>query len=1008
MPSSPLRTAVIALGLLLVATAARGAEPSVVSEFVAPADAATQVWHADDDRLFILERAGTIRVFVPGQGLLPTPFLDLTTKVTVGGEMGLFAIAFHPAYASNGFFFVSYIGAGMTSTIARYHVSANPNVADPASETIVFTLNQTAPTHKAGQIAFGPDGNLWLSFGDGGGSGDTECRVQHGQLYFGKIIRINVDALPYTIPSDNPFVGANDPLDLVADEVWATGLRNPWRFSFDRGTGDLLIGDVGQDSREEVDYEPAGFPGGRNYGWKVMEGDKCHDPDPIDEDCPPGTPSCFDPAYTPPVYTYPHGGLSGACAVIGGFVYRGSAIPDLVGRYVFGDNCVSNLWTLEKTGPGTWGNLKDLVDIERPLRSLGEDTAGELYVASGSGVYKLVPGDGRRPQSRVQQACLNAMNGKASGVASARSRNDAMCIDFAGRRQLANLGLPAGSRTVAACMATDVRGRVATAVQRLTSREASTCLNPARPEQMPNFGYAPSAQVGAAGIAAGNRLTHALFGADPDDALVFADQNATGAHCQAEAAKRIAAVLEGHWKAALRGKRLALLGQTGVQPAGFASELAASVLASVDVDAKNLVGSKQAKLVTGLAAKCGGQSLAALFPGDCAASAGTLSGFAACLRERVRCHFCRSFERADALTANCDTFDDGAADASCPSETEVVCATSGPGVNWAAVDFDCPRLSQYRLFADPTDPTENAVGGIPYDLTTPLFSDYAQKYRFAFLPPGTHATYDADAPFPFPAGAIISKTFAFAHDLRNLALGEDVIETRLLLHRAGGWEGLPYVWLPDMSDAVLTPEGASVPVAWIDAAGAPRSTDYEVPTREECGFCHFGSGDDPIGPKARLLNRPYPYATGTANQIDHWTAIGALTGAPPSASAPRLPVWNDPSDGTLETRARAYLETNCAHCHNPLGRAGFTGLTFLHDQPLDQSYGICAEADDGGGGSGLTFAIVPGAADQSVVHFRMGSVTDGVKMPQLERSVVHTEGAALVDAWIDSLAGACP
>jgi uncharacterized repeat protein (TIGR03806 family) len=994
-------------GAFVLAALLRGAvaaaQPSIALELVTIADRPTHVWHAGDARLFILERDGMIRVHTPGQGVLPTPFIDLTTKVAGGGEQGLYAIAFHPAFATNGFFFVSYVGVGIGSVVARYRVSANPDVADPTSETIVFTLEQPGITHKGGQIAFGPDGYLYLSLGDGGGAGDAFCRTQQGHLFYGKLLRLDVDALPYGVPPDNPFVGARDPLDAVADEVWALGLRNPWRFSFDRQTGDLFIGDVGQDAREEIDYQPAGDPGGQNYGWQVMEGNRCADPDPIDEHCPAGTPSCFDPAYTPPIHEYPHGGTTGACAVIGGFVYRGTAIPALRGRYVFGDLCPGIISILEPLGPGAWGNPTQLLNGERALQSFGEGADGELYVATSSAVYRIVQGTGERVQSRLQQACINAVNRVGAEVSKQRSRTNAECIRAAGRRQLASLGVPPGDLTVRACLSTDVRGRVQRARTKLVNRDAATCR--ARPDQVPDFAYTSPATVSGAAETAALRLTRSLFGADPDPAIVFADTDAGAAACQAEVARRAADLLEANWRVALRGKRSHLSGTAAVDNP---TDLGTRVLAYVHADGQGTVAGKRTKLGTALGTSCAGEALGALFPGECTGRAGTTTTFQACVNERVRCRFCRAFERFDGLAIDCDTFDDAVANGSCPDETAIVCGATGTGVNWAAAEFDCPELSQYRLFADPSDPTRNAEGGLPYDLTTSLFSDYAQKYRFVFLPPGTHATYHADLPFDFPVGTIISKTFSFAHDLRNLGLGEDVIETRLLVHRASGWEGLAYVWLPDMSRALLTPAGASVPVSWIDVAGAPRSTDYEVPSAEECAACHFGPGDDPIGPTARLLNRTYPYPGGAANQLDHWTAIGALSGAPPSSSAPRLPVWDNPSDGTLEARARAYLHVNCAHCHNPAGLAGFTGLVLRHDQPLDESYGICAEASDGDAGSGLTFAFVPGAPEDSIALFRMQSVADGVKMPELERSVVHAEGVALVEAWVEGLAGTCP
>jgi uncharacterized repeat protein (TIGR03806 family) len=577
-------------------------------------------------------------------------------------------------------------------------------------------------------------------------------------------------------------------------------------------------------------------------------------------------------------------------------------------------------------------------------------------------------------------------------------------VRYAGQRHLDNLGLPPGDQTLGDCVAFDVGGRTQRAADTLAKREASSCLE--RPEKLPTFGYKPSAVVAASAKAAANRLTHSLFGADPDAALVFQDQNAGGALCQADVADRGAELIENIWRVALGAKRVAISGVPGTPAVQTSEDLGASVLQKVTADTRGLVARQVTKLGTTLASTCAGQPLDQRFPGDCAARTATVTDFRNCVSERVRCHFCRALEGFDGLTADCDAFDDGAANDSCATETDIACSATGSGVNWGATEFDCPNLSQYRLFADPMDPRQNGIGGLPYELTTPLFSDYALKYRILFLPPGTSATYDATLPFQFPVGTIIAKTFSFANDLRNVSLGEDIVETRLLIHRQTGWEGLPYVWLPDMSDAVLTPDGTTAPVSWIDLAGNPRATTYAIPSMSQCGFCHFGPGDDPIGPKARLLNRPYPYPGGSANQLDHWSAIGALTGAPPSGSAARLPVWDDPGDGTLEQRARAYLESNCHHCHNPDGRASFTDLNFLHSQPNDQTYGVCKPANDSVGG--LTYVIDRGSPATSVLRYRIDSVLEDERMPEIERSVRHDEGVALVESWIASLTGSCP
>ncbi len=348
-----------------------------------------------------------------------------------------------------------------------------------------------------------------------------------------------------------------------------------------------------------------------------------------------------------------------------------------------------------------------------------------------------------------------------------------------------------------------------------------------------------------------------------------------------------------------------------------------------------------------------------------------------------------------------------------PSDAEIAtaCTPSGSDPNFGAVEFDCPTLDGYNLFADPAEPRTNPNGGIPFDLTTPLFSDYAQKQRFVFLPSGTQATYTSDGAFSFPVGTIIAKTFSFAADLRNPTLDtERLIETRLLIHRSAGWVGRAYTWNDAHTQAALALGGGAADVSWIATDGSQQSTTYRIPNSLQCNTCHSGADTaDPIGPKARLLNKDYAYPEGTENQLTHWTRIGALTGAPSDPSqAPRLPVWNDPNDGTVEQRARAYLESNCAHCHNTAGYARFSGLFLDAASPLDASHGICKTPVAAGRGAGtFQFDIVPGHPEESIMTFRMDSVDPGIKMPELSRSVVHEEGLALVTQWIQGLSGAC-
>jgi uncharacterized repeat protein (TIGR03806 family) len=320
---------------------------------------------------------------------------------------------------------------------------------------------------------------------------------------------------------------------------------------------------------------------------------------------------------------------------------------------------------------------------------------------------------------------------------------------------------------------------------------------------------------------------------------------------------------------------------------------------------------------------------------------------------------------------------------------------------------DCPRLSDYGLFVadDPTDPID---AGIPWALTTQLFSDYAQKYRVAFLPDGEAATYDPEDAFSFPVGTILAKTFAFAHDLRDLGAGQEVIETRLLIHRPGGWVGRPYIWRTNHAEADLALTGGSADVSGIHSDGSERSTHYSIPNSNQCVRCHVDGG--PIGLKARLMNRDYDYGAGDENQLDHWSAVGALLGAPDPASAPRIPAFDDPADGTLEERAKGYLDINCAHCHSEVGAARNTGLYLIWDAPVDSYYGVCKTTVAAGSSAtgGFEYDIVPGLPEQSVLPYRMAATDPQAAMPELARSVVHEEGLAVVEDWIAALPGGCP
>ncbi len=314
-------------------------------------------------RLFVVEQGGQIWIVDDGVVSL-TPFLDISDRVQAGGEEGLLGLAFHPDYESNGFFYVNYTrdgSPGLETVIERYSASAgDPDVADPDSDFLVLEIDQPYAPHNGGDIHFGPDGYLYIGLGDGG---DFATAQDLGSL-LGKMLRIDVDGgTPYAIPADNPFVGVPGALD----EIWAWGFRNPFRWSFDRATGDMLIGDVGEKLWEEIDFLPAESPGGENFGWPCREG--AHD-------FMPGGPTCGGPLVDP-VLEYSH---DFGCSVIGGYVYRGGAIPGLVGTYIYNDWCSGVTWLATETGPGIWESTPWDPFPTFGVVGYGEGEDGELYV----------------------------------------------------------------------------------------------------------------------------------------------------------------------------------------------------------------------------------------------------------------------------------------------------------------------------------------------------------------------------------------------------------------------------------------------------------------------------------------------------------------------------------------------------------------------------------------------------------------------------------------------------
>ena len=376
------------------------------------------ITHAGDNsgRLFIIEKPGRVRIFQDGT-LQPEPFLDITSRVgSQGNEQGLLGLAFHPEVSKNGYFYIYYTDLNGDTVVSRFNLSTNdPNRADPGSETRLLCIPQPFQNHNGGMLAFGPDGYLYIGTGDGGSAGDPQGNGQSLDTLLGKILRIDVNGgEPYAIPSSNSFEGG------ILPEIWAYGLRNPWRFSFDRLTGNLFIGDVGQNQWEEVDYLPAGSPAGMNFGWNVYEGNHPYADGQLS-----GTSQDARP-----VAEYDH---SQGCSVTGGYVYRGSQMPAWQGVYLFGDYCSGSVWGLVQESNGNWQQEQLFENVGR-ISSFGEDQDGELYLVDiGGTIYRL---QGNPPQASLdpeqQQALLPGVSPDPRLLAGAPHYTIDLEVDYAG------------------------------------------------------------------------------------------------------------------------------------------------------------------------------------------------------------------------------------------------------------------------------------------------------------------------------------------------------------------------------------------------------------------------------------------------------------------------------------------------------------------------------------------------------------------------------------------------
>ncbi len=380
-------SAVLALGVNSPAAAQIDLDELSFVEVFRGLSNATSITHAGDGsgRLFVTEQVGRILIY-DGQSLLSTPFLDIRERVRAGGERGLLSVAFHPSYASNGYLFANYTNVSGATVVSRFKVSSDPNLADAGSETIFLRAAQPRRNHNGGQIHFGPDGYLYIGMGDGGGAGDPGNLAQDLSTVLGKMLRVDIDqGVPAIAPASNPFLATAN----ARPEIWASGLRNPWRFSFDRLTGDMFIADVGQNAVEEVSFQAAGSKGGENYGWRLMEGSRCFNP----------AAGCNgDGSLVLPILEYSNADGNCGGSVTGGYRYRGSRHPQLSGTYFFADYCTGDFFAAYEEN-GAW-TLLGPRETAISFRTFGEGEGGEIYFADSGVVYRI---DAPRPPPQFSE-----------------------------------------------------------------------------------------------------------------------------------------------------------------------------------------------------------------------------------------------------------------------------------------------------------------------------------------------------------------------------------------------------------------------------------------------------------------------------------------------------------------------------------------------------------------------------------------------------------------------------
>ncbi len=998
---APIRIAIIAavVGPLLGLSYDFHAE-EVCSGLTAPVGAVVAPGVANT--LFVIEQhTGHVRLVNLTTGAVAaTPFLTVPS-INTGSEQGLLGIAFHPSYATNGRLFVyctrngaatgdgTPSGAGRVD-IVRYTAVGTPATATAAgSPTTVLSFNQPESNHNGGWLGFGPDGMLYIASGDGGGGGDNHGafgNAQNRANRLGKMLRINVDGATATIPSDNPYADSA----TFAREIWSWGLRNPWRCSFDRATGDLWIGDVGQNQREEVSV---GRAGGRdlNYGWRVWEGTYRYN---ASENLQGGY------AHTPPIVEY---GRSLGTTVIGGYVYRGSAMPWLVGRYLYGDYGSGRFWARAfDAGVGTASD--EVTSRFTPAGGLGniasfaEDHAGELYLISRSRnrVFKIVPSG---PQVTTASPLPASSVGVAyPGVTFAANGGSTPYVWTVSAGALptgltlTTAGLLAGTPTVNGTFAFTVQasgGGTGTKAMSLTINPAPA-ITTASPLPGGAVGAAYSQALASSGgtgtrtytLSAGTLPTGLTMGS----AGVISGTPTTVAVAQAFTVR----VTDSVGANATRAFTMTI-----------AAADAAPSITSTPGELRVRVGTPFTYDVNATGAPTPTYALTVAPTGmTINSTTGVITwipvttGFFAVTVQAVN-----GVNPAAVQSFTVQSHDHGLARRS----------TASPylGMSSTSATASPASLSDTGLFSNTTSLTP-AAALIPYGVNVPFWSDGAAKRRWISVPndgapygSGETVGFAATGEWTFPAGTVFVKHFDLDLD-DGAATVLRRLETRVLVMQAGGAYGVTYRWNEAQTTATRVDDAAIEDITIAAAGGGTRTLRWQYPSPGDCMQCHTSTSGRVLGVNARQLHGSYAYAAGSDNQLRTLNFIGLFTSSLSDADITgitRLYAAQD-SAASIEQRARSYLDVNCGYCHRPGGAPSHFDARYhipLGSQGIINGavYNSLDTADAG--------VVVPGDLHRSILYRRVDTIDPAIRMPGIGRTVLDEEGRALLAAWIDGM-----